>query len=119
MANLLGEFNIIDRGSDELPKKCNGWFISPAGNFLNWPSGVRSLVPVPITVRRWKSMLRHAVETGGYLHMWFHPHNLITAPAMADSFTHIMSYVGELVRSGDLLSLTIEEANRYYAGKDV
>lgn len=46
--------------------------------------------------------------------MWFHPHNLITAPAMQESFNSVMLEVGNLVRSGDLLSLTMAEASTYY-----
>jgi hypothetical protein len=65
-------------------------------------------------VQRWKSLLKHAVETGGYVHMWFHPHNLISSPAMVHSFREIMAYAGDLVRSGDLLSLTMDEANAHY-----
>lgn len=118
VGNLLVEVNALDRGSPDIPKMRDGWFVSPAGDFLNWPSGVRSLVPVSLTVQRWKSMLRHAVETGGYVHMWFHPHNLINSPAMVDSFSSVMNYVGELVRSGDLLSLTMEEANDHFSVRE-
>jgi len=92
----------------------DGWHVSPSGFFLNWPAGVRSLVPVPVTIRRWKSLLREAVDRGGYVHMWFHPHNLITAPLMKVAFDEILREVGELVRSGDLVSLTMAEANEYY-----
>ena len=47
--------------------------------------------------------------------MWFHPHNLITAPAMQGAFEQIMKEVGQLVRSGDMVSLTMCEANSYFA----
>jgi hypothetical protein len=111
---LLAELNVMDRGCRKLPNMHNGMLVSPGGFFLNWPSGIRALVPISVTVQRWKSMLRHAVETGGYLHMWFHPHNFITAPEMVESFKMIMDCVGELVQSGDLVSLTIEETKGYY-----
>lgn len=114
ISNLLVEFNAFDHGSAELPSMRDGWLVSPAGHFLNWPSGARSLVPVTLTVQRWKSMLKHAVETGCYVHMWFHPHNLINSPAMVQSFREIMAYAGELVRTGDMLSLTMEEANDHF-----
>lgn len=114
ISNLLVEFNAFDHGSAELPIIRDGWLVSPAGHFLNWPSGARSLVPVTFTVQRWKSMLKHAVEAGGYVHMWFHPHNLINSPAMVQSFREIMAYAGDLVRTGDMLSLTMEEANDHY-----
>jgi len=112
---LAGELHLLDNRVAAKPIRHDGWGVSPAGFFLNWPSGVRSLVPVAATVRRWRSLLRSAVENGGYVHMWFHPHNLITAPAMRESFTEIMAEVGALLRSGDLLSMTIAQANDYYS----
>jgi peptidoglycan/xylan/chitin deacetylase (PgdA/CDA1 family) len=114
VTSLAGELHLLDNRVAAKPIHHDGWGASPAGFFLNWPSGVRSLVPLVITVRRWKSLLRSAVENGGYVHMWFHPHNLITAPAMRESFTEIMDEVGALVRSGDLSSMTIAQANDYY-----
>jgi len=114
LLGLLGEFNIWDNGSAIKPVMREGWHVSPAGHFLNWPSGARAVVPVSTTVRRWKSMLRNAASHGRYVHMWFHPHNLITAPAMKTAFEEIMRFTGELVKCGDLACLTIAEANEYY-----
>lgn len=111
---LLNEWNIVARHVAEKPRVMNGWHVSPEGHFLNWPSGARALVPVSVTVRRWKSLLRTAVERGGYVHMWFHPHNLITAPVMRVAFEEIMRFVGELVRSGDMVNLTMAEANEHF-----
>jgi hypothetical protein len=119
IASLLSEFMVWDRGPGELPKIEDGWLVSPAGNFLNWPSGARSLVPISVTVQRWRSILRHAMDNGGHVHMWFHPHNLITAPLMAELFDIIIDHVGVLISKGDMVSLTIKEANRYYAEREV
>jgi len=114
LSGLLNEWNIFDRHVTEIPRFEDSWHVSPAGNFLNWPSGVRSLVPASVTVRRWKSLLRNAAEQGGYVHMWFHPHNLITAPAMKEAFEDIMGLVGKMAKSGDIVNLTMSEANEYY-----
>lgn len=114
LSGLLNEWNIFDRHVMEMPRVEDSWHVSPAGNFLNWPSGVRALVPVSVTVRRWKSLLRTAAVRGGYVHMWFHPHNLITAPVMKVAFEEIMRFAGELVQSGDIVNLTMAEANEYY-----
>ena len=118
LSGLLSELNMLDRRVQARPIKQHGWHMSPAGFFLNWPSGARSLVPIAITVSRWKSLLRAAVGQGGYVHMWFHPHNLITAPAMQETFEQIMNEVGQLVRSGDMVSLTMSEANSHFAYED-
>ena len=115
LAGLINEWNVLDGRVQSKPYTLHGWHISPAGFFLNWPSGARSLVPIAVTVSRWKSLLRAAVEQGGYVHMWFHPHNLITAPAMQGAFEQIMNEVGQLVRSGDMASLTMSEANAHFA----
>ena len=115
LSGLINEWNVLDGRVQAKPHTQHGWHISPAGFFLNWPSGARSLVPVSVTVSRWKSLLRSAVEQGGYVHMWFHPHNLITAPAMQGAFEQIMKEVGLLVRSGDMASLTMSEANSHFA----
>ncbi len=114
LGDLVNEWNIWDRGSADRPVMREGWCISPAGHFLNWPSGARALVPISATVCRWKSMLRNAVRHGSYVHMWFHPHNLITAPSMKIAFEEIARFAGQLIKSGDLVSLTIAEANQHY-----
>ena len=114
LMGLLSEWNNWDQGSIDKPIMRDGWHVSPAGYFLNWPSGARGLVPISTTVSRWKSILRNAVRHGDYVHMWFHPHNLITAPTMKRAFAEIALFAGELVKSGDLVSLTIAEANEYY-----
>ena len=112
--SLANEWNLWDSRISVKPWTQQGWRVSPAGHFLNWPSGARAMVPVGVTVSRWKSLLRSAVEMGGYVHMWFHPHNLITAPGMQGAFEQILGEVGNLVRAGDLACLTMAEANGYF-----
>lgn len=111
LMNLLGEWNAWDRGDDVGPCLRDGWGLSPAGYFLNWPSGIRRAIPVSVTVARWKSMLRAASEHGRYVHMWFHPHNLITAPTMKTAFSSILNFASDLVRLGDIKVMTMNEAH--------
>jgi len=115
LGSLVSEWNVFDNRVNDRPALRGGWHVSPPGYFLNWPSGLRSMVPLAVTIQRWKSLLRCAVEQGGYVHMWFHPHNLITAPAMKGAFEQIMKEVGQLVRSGDMVNLTMSEANAHFA----
>lgn len=114
LSGLANEWKVWDSRVQAQPIRQQGWQVSPAGFFLNWPSGVRSWVPVGVTVSRWKSLLHAAVSQGGYVHMWFHPHNLITAPTMQGAFEQIMKEVGQLVRTGDMVSLTMSEANDHF-----
>jgi len=102
---LVGEFR-TNMESDPLVAGEN-WV--SAGQFLNWRSGVRRLVPSAITVSRWRSILTHAVETGGCAHVWFHPHNLVTGHRQRELVTEVLSCAGEFVRSGDLVSRTFRE----------
>jgi hypothetical protein len=110
VANLLREFDPFARCDRTPARRQEGWRVARPGAFLNWPSGARALVPVALTVIRWKSMLRDAADHGGAVHMWFHPHNLITAPAMRASFAEIMRFAAELVKCGHLENLTIAES---------
>ena len=112
--DVLKEFYLFDARVNVKPCFEEGWYVSPSGFFLNWPAGGRAFIPVQVTVARWKSLLRAAVEVGGYVHMWFHPHNLITAPAMKDAFVEIMREVSVLSRAGDLAILTMDDANRHF-----
>ncbi len=119
LSSLANEWNVWDSRARAIPVMQQGWQVSPAGVFLNWPSGVRSLISIETTISRWKSLLRSAVKQGGYVHMWFHPHNLITAPAMQLAFEQIMKEVGQLVRTGDMVSLTMSEAFTHFGIGDV
>lgn len=114
ISNLASEWKVWDARVDALPYGQNGWQVSPAGFFLNWPSGIRAAVPTAVTVSRWKNLLRNAAKRAGYVHMWFHPHNLITAPRMRTAFEQIIAEAGQLVRSGDLVSLTMAEAYGHF-----
>lgn len=114
LSSLAREYMVWDKGDDAVPRTSNGWAVSPAGHFLNWPSKIRAMVPIGVTIRRWQSMLRHAAKHGKCVHMWFHPHNLITAPAMRIAFTAIMDEVRTLEAAGDIISLTMADASRHY-----
>ncbi|MEY4766853.1 MAG: hypothetical protein RI907_3526 [Pseudomonadota bacterium] len=109
LTSLAREWNMLERANAERPRAHQGWAALPCGLFLNWPSGVRAMVPVGVTVQRWRSALRHAAHTGRDVHMWFHPHNLITAPAMRFTFEAVMAEVSTLVKSGDLVVRTMSE----------
>jgi hypothetical protein len=111
---LAQEWNIWDNRVGIKPCRRDAWYVSPAGFYLNWPSGVRGTIPPAVTVMRWKSLLRNAAQSGGYVHMWFHPHNFITAPAMVFVFQQVMAEVGRLVRTGDMHCLTMRQANAHF-----
>lgn len=106
-SSLVRELHCWDSDVSAQPAHDRGMLVCPPGHFLNWPAGARAWVPASITIKRWKSLLRAAVERGGHVHMWFHPHNLITAPAMRHTFSALMNEVGNLARSRELSIMTM------------
>tara|TARA_B100000686_G_C16762994_1_gene959975 strand:- start:1229 stop:2128 length:900 start_codon:yes stop_codon:yes gene_type:complete len=50
----------------------------PGDFFINWRSGLRKLVPIRLTVMRFRKAINHAIKTDGVVHLWLHPHNLAT-----------------------------------------
>jgi peptidoglycan/xylan/chitin deacetylase (PgdA/CDA1 family) len=81
----------------------------PAGYFLNWRFGPRRYVPRAVTVRRWKTLLNRAAKTGGVAHLWFHPHNFITAPSTSETLEEILAYAARLRAAGWLRIQTQEQ----------
>jgi hypothetical protein len=81
----------------------------PPGYFFNWRRGMRRFVPAGITRRRWDSLLRRSAEDGGIVHLWLHPHNLITAPDTAASLERVLADVAEMRASGDIRVMTQEQ----------
>lgn len=115
LTGLAREWHVFDQRVAEQARRYGDWVVSPPGDFLNWPARIRAAIPPAVTVMRWKSLLRAAAKEGGYVHMWFHPHNLITAPAMKASFVAIIQEVARLVRSGDMVVLTMDDARKRLA----
>ena len=74
--SLIKEF--IPVCSSEQSDRYNGKVIIPGGFFVNWRSGARRLVPIWLTVLRFRIALKHAKRKNGLVHIWLHPHNLAT-----------------------------------------
>lgn len=98
-AALLEEFVTWRRPQAALNGE-EGLVAIPAGHFFNWRFGARRLVPPAVTVARWRSMLEAAARDGGVVHLWLHPHNLITAPATARVLDSVLAEVARLRDQG-------------------
>lgn len=109
-AGFAREWNPWSRADACRRTLVNGWYVAPPGHFLNWPTGMRAFVPLSVTHQRWMAILRSAAECDRQAHMWFHPHNLITAPRMRSIFARLMGEVAALVKGGHLENLTMGEA---------
>ena len=103
IGGILKELNRNGISHDPTPITYSPMVGSPCGYFLNWPHMIRSIVPIDVTVARWNNILAHASLNRQCAHMWFHPHNLITSPAMRNSFYLILENVSKYLR-GDLLN---------------
>lgn len=107
---VIDEFNILKKSQDNTYiNDSSGMVELPSGYFLNWPSGYRNIVPRVFTVKRWQSMLDDAAKNNKQVHMWFHPHNLITAPRMRETFTKLLDMVSSYVKSGAIQVKTMSE----------
>ena len=107
ISTLVDEFNIFSKSSEhshqEVPIKI------PAGYFLNWRNGPRLIIPPSITVRRFNHLLDHAEKTKGVVHMWLHPHNLITGKNQIQLLNQILQSVALRRSQGSLSVLTMGE----------
>lgn len=107
---VMDEFNVL-KTSQKTNKKTEfeGLRCLPSGYFLNWPYGPRSLVPDYVTINRWRYILNHAAKHGTHAHLWFHPHNFITAPRMREVFQLILRDASILIEAGELVNKTMCE----------
>ena len=93
--NLLSELNVGDR--PQQPARAGGPVtVIPSGHFFNWRRGVRRLVPPAVTARRWSAMLERSAREGGVVHLWLHPHNIISAPGTLEVLRSVLRHVARL-----------------------
>jgi peptidoglycan/xylan/chitin deacetylase (PgdA/CDA1 family) len=102
--SFLSEFNVYEAPDQPRP---NGEIIAiPAGFFLNWRSGLRSLVPPAVTQLRATRLLEAAAATGGIVHYWLHPENIATAPTTLALLRNLVREVARRRDAGDCEVLT-------------
>ena len=78
----------------------------PSGFFLNRRFGVRQRIPVDVTVRRWKNMLKDSVRKGQVVHLVTHPHNFIDGQDQFEMLEKILRIVADYRHQGKLQVLT-------------
>lgn len=106
--HLLSEFKLAER--PQRPKQPsrvgNGPIAIPSGHFFNWRHGVRRLVPPAVTERRWSAMLERSAREGGVVHLWLHPHNIISAPETLPMLRSVLRHVARLRDAGRIVVQT-------------
>ena len=103
--SLSREFTPFFAQSDMARKSC-GLIEIPGDFFLNWRSGLRRLVPPSVTLNRLSWALRHAKKSNGIVHLWFHPHNLITGNNQIQLFRKAISKIVKMRDKGQLEIIT-------------
>jgi peptidoglycan/xylan/chitin deacetylase (PgdA/CDA1 family) len=105
IASLLDEFSTSANPQPPLGER-EGMVAIPPGRFFNWRHGARRLVPPAVTARRWHNQLERCAEEGGIVHLWLHPHNLITGPETAEVLDQVLADVARLRDAGRIAVLT-------------
>ena len=114
VGNLLAEFNVAQPPQPHSPAGQAAPLAIPAGFFLNWRVGARRLVPRSVSLLRWQRMLDKAARTDAVVHLWLHPHNIISAPDTFDLLRDILHAVRSLRERG---MLEVRTQERYCAAR--
>jgi peptidoglycan/xylan/chitin deacetylase (PgdA/CDA1 family) len=79
----------------------------PASQFLMAYDGVRRLIPTGARVRQARIGLDRASQEDRLFHLWFHPFNLGTSPAMFEALERILQEVARLRSEDGLRVMTM------------
>lgn len=77
----------------------------PAGFFFNWRVGARRMVPPSVTEMRWRNMV-NAAGANDVVHLWLHPHNIITGPETFGVLERVLRNVARRRDAGVLEAVT-------------
>jgi len=105
IAALLNEFSTSSQHQRALEDR-SGMVAIPPGHFFNWRFGARRLVPPAVTAARWRNQLERCARDGGVVHLWLHPHNLITGPGTAAVLDEVLAQVARFRDAGRITVMT-------------
>ena len=92
------EFNIFSRAQQHCSPGDSGQPVRiPGGIFLNWRWGGRKVVPINVTLKRWSYIIADAIQNGGIVHLWSHPHNFIDGDQMDILLDKVLELAGNTV----------------------
>lgn len=104
LASLLSEFDLAARPDPAISSE--GIVEIPAGYFLNWRHGLRTIVPPQVTIARARRLLNAAEREGGVVHYWLHPENIASAPSTVTLLRALLREVARRRDSGHCQVLT-------------
>jgi peptidoglycan/xylan/chitin deacetylase (PgdA/CDA1 family) len=88
-------------------------FNLPASMFYPPFGGFWNLVGIGRRVAQARKGIREAVARKSLFHLWFHPFNLATSPALLDGLDDVLGVVGKEMKAGNMESLTMAETARH------
>lgn len=108
IAALLDEFAMNTEPQDALAET-DGLVAIPPGRFFNWRFGLRRMIPPVVTRKRFRNQLEQCAHDGGIVHLWLHPHNLVTGPGTAPVLAAVLSDVASLRDRGRIEVMTQQQ----------
>jgi peptidoglycan/xylan/chitin deacetylase (PgdA/CDA1 family) len=115
-AALLSEFDVFQEPEQD-PMQDEELVAIPGGQFVNWRSGARRLVPTRVSLERARKMMKRAEMTGGVIHYWLHPENLATAPSTFELLRGIVELAADRRSAGGCTTLTQLQYARSVRGR--
>jgi peptidoglycan/xylan/chitin deacetylase (PgdA/CDA1 family) len=109
VASLASEFWIATK-SDPADPGVERLKVIPAGQFINWMSGPRRLVPTALTRLRARQIIAHAAATNGVAHFWTHPENIASNPP---TLANLIAIVEECVRARDAGKIRVVDQEQW------
>jgi hypothetical protein len=106
ISSVLQELNVFGMAQKPVLPEKNTLCEIPSGYIINIRSGWRKKIPLKMTRLRWQNIISHAVKSDLVAHLWFHPHNLISAPETFDLFRSIIDMASEARDNHGLQILT-------------
>jgi hypothetical protein len=104
--SLAAEFNLFAKSEQDSAWSGEGAVAIPAGYFVNWQSGLRRLVPIAVSEKRFAKLLANAEMIDGLVHFWLHPENVASAPATLDLLRMMARHVARARETGHCTVLT-------------
>lgn len=107
ISNLINEWNIWKRYDINYQIFNNDLVQIPGGAFFNWRYKLRKyLIPSQVTILKWKNLINYSYKYKKTLNLWFHPHNIISAPSTFDVLKEVIFYANKMRENGKLNIIT-------------
>lgn len=102
---LLRELN-IKQSAQEHGVAENKLVKIPSGYFLNWRAHVRKLIPVSVTLRRWRHAINDAIGKERVIHLYAHPQDFVDGDRQYTLFERILGFVSSKRANDEILNPT-------------